>query len=49
MKKITTFIAIIGFVLMVAAAIHAVNWGNTQMEKTRRDNARWEMNWMNRR
>lgn len=49
MKKVSTFIAIIGFALMVAAAIHAVNWGNAQMEKTIRDNTRWQMNWMDRR
>lgn len=49
MKKVTTFIAIIGFALMVAMAIHAINWGNIQMEKMHHEIETWRMNWADRR
>ena len=49
MKKFTNFIAIVGGILAILMVIHAIRWGNVQMERTRRSNEKWRMEWLSRR
>ena len=49
MKKATTFFALLGAVLTIVMVVHAVRWGNVQMERTRQECIRWTMSWADRR
>ena len=49
MRKFTNFLAVVGAAVLVWAVVHAVWWGQVQMERTRQECIRWTMEWASRR
>lgn len=42
-KFFGVFLPVLGAVLAIAMVIHAIRWGNLQMENSRRDYFVWQM------